>query len=59
MKKLEFLNDYCGEMVRDRELRPLWSFKGVSIFYLVSDKKSYPEVHTRGSGCTFSQVFFS
>ena len=41
------------------ELRPVWSFEGVSIFYLVSDKKSYPDLHTLGSCYTFSQVFLA
>ena len=31
----------------DSELQPVWSFKGVSIWHLVSDQKSYPEVHPR------------
>ena len=27
----------------DSELRPVWSLKGVSMYHLVSDQKSYPE----------------
>ena len=35
----------------------VYTFKGVSFRRLLSDRKSYPEVTTRGPGCTFSQVF--